>query len=179
MDNTQFNEQEKGYMSLALEEARLALAVGDYPIGAALTVNGELWGQARNSIFTEAQSTAHAEHKLLHTYSARLRSLLRSRQNYDVCLYTTLEPCLMCLGVAVLHRVSRIVVACPDPHGGATNLNPIHLGSFYAKWWPVIRTGLFKEVSCELIIEFLKTEKLLSWETMLKEFSEMKRDWER
>jgi hypothetical protein len=84
----------------------------------------------------------------------------------------------MCLGFAILHRVSQIIIACPDPHGGTTNLDPVDLGSFYPKQWPIIRTGLLKEELCGLIIEFLKTEKFLSWETMLKEFTEVRKRWE-
>jgi tRNA(adenine34) deaminase len=159
MDDTQFSEQEKKYMSLALEEAHRAREAGDYPVGAVLTVDGDLWGQARNSILTEKQSSAHAEHKLLRMHSAALYRLIKSQQNHDICLYTTLEPCLMCLGFAVLHRVSRIVVACPDPHGGATNIDPSRLGSFYVKVWPDVRMGLYKEAASDLIVEFLKTKK--------------------
>ena len=178
MRTTDFNEQDKELMSLALYEAEQALHVGDYPVGAALTINGELVGQARNSILTETQTTAHAEQKLLSSNSAQLRQLIREDEAYDICLYTTLEPCLMCLGVAVLHRVTRIVIACPDPHGGATKVNPNDLGSFYEEHWPSIDVGLMKTPAVDMIIKFLKTEKFLSWETMLASFSEMKASWQ-
>ncbi|MBN1877046.1 MAG: nucleoside deaminase [Anaerolineae bacterium] len=179
MDDTQFSEQDREYMSLALEEASRALEAGDYPVGAVLTVDGELWGQARNSILTGTQLDAHAEHKLLYMHSAELYGLIRSKQDHDVCLYTTLEPCLMCMGYTVFHRVSRVVVACPDPHGGATNIDPSRLGSFYVEIWPDVRMGLYKEASSDLIIEFLKMEKFISWEKMLADFTEMKRGWEK
>ena len=97
MKTTAFSEQDKEFMSLALHEAEQALDAGDYPVGAALVINGEFVGQARNSILTETQTTAHAEHKLLSSHSARLRQLIRETEAYDICLYTTLEPCLMCL----------------------------------------------------------------------------------
>jgi hypothetical protein len=83
----------------------------------------------------------------------------------------------MCLGVAVLHRVTRIVIACPDPHGGATRVDPSDLGCFYAEHWPAIEVGLMKETAIDLILRFLRTEKFLSWETMLEEFSKMKKRW--
>jgi tRNA(adenine34) deaminase len=164
-------------MSLALSEAKGALESGDYPVGAVLTVNGEYIGKARNSILTESQTTSHAEHKLLQAHSIQLRQVVRSGKAYEIVLYTTLEPCLMCLGVAVLHRVTRIVIACPDPHGGATRINPADLGCFYGEHWPKIETGLMKEQSVAMIIEFLKTKKFLSWERMLAEFTKMKNCW--
>ena len=172
-----FSEQDKKFMALALAEAEQALAAGNYPVGAVLTINGEFGGQARNSILSDAQSTAHAEQRLLQANSAQLRRLIRTDPAYNIGLYTTLEPCLMCLGAAVLHRVTRIVVACPDPHGGATRLNPELLGSFYGEHWPKVELGLMKEIAADLIIEFLKTEKMLLWERMLAEFSAMRQRW--
>jgi tRNA(adenine34) deaminase len=172
-----FSEQDSDFMTMALDEAEQALAAGDYPVGAALVVKGELIGRGRNSILTEAQSTAHAEQKLLSSHSAHLRRLAREGIGDDICLYTTLEPCLMCLGVAVLHRVTRIVVACPDPHGGATGIDPGDLGPFYGDYWPIIESGLMRERSADLIIQFLRNEKFLSWETMLAEFTRMKDSW--
>lgn len=177
MENTHFSEQDKKFMAIALHEAEQALTSGDYPVGAVLTINGVFFGKARNSIFTETQPAAHAEQNLLSSISSQLREKIRASSKYDICLYTTLEPCLMCLGVAILYRVTRIVVACPDPHGGATNINPSDLGCFYAEYWPNIEQGLMKEVSVDLIIKFLRTEKFLSWEIMLEEFSKMKKAW--
>lgn len=177
MKNNHFSEQDKKFMSLALYEARHAIDAGDYPVGAVLTVDGEFIGQARNSILTENQTTAHAEKKLLSSNSSQLRQLIRESKGHVICLYTTLEPCLMCLGVAVLHRVTRIVIACPDPHGGATKINPLDLGCFYDEHWPIIEAGLMKEMAIDLIFKFLKTKKFLSWETMLAEFTIMKKSW--
>jgi len=177
MSKTQFNEEDKNFMSTALDEAGRAFDAGDYPVGAVLIVNGKVIGKARNSIFTDTQTTAHAEQKLLSTHSGQLRQFIRDSKGYNICLYTTLEPCLMCLGAAVLHRVTRIVIACPDPHGGTTNVNPSDLGCFYGEHWPKIETGLMKDAAIELIFQFLKTEKFLSWETMLEEFSKMQKSW--
>jgi tRNA(adenine34) deaminase len=178
MKTSGFGKQDKEFMSLALKEAERALDMGDYPVGAVLTVNDEFVDQARNSILTDAQTTAHAEQKLLRSNSAQLRRLIRENKAQDICLYTTLEPCLMCLGVAVLHRVRRIVIASPDPHGGATKINPNEMGSFYAAYWPRIEAGLMKEEAADLIIEFLKTEKLVSWRKMLDSFLKMKQSWQ-
>jgi tRNA(adenine34) deaminase len=164
-------------MQRALQEAQAAFEAGDYPVGAVLTVEGELFATARNSLFTDGRTTAHAEHNLIATHSAELRRLIRSRPGMQTCLYTTLEPCLMCLGIAVLHRISRIVVACPDPNGGTTSLDISTLGSVYRRWWPAIEIGLYGEESCQLIEQFLKTEKFLMWESMLQEFQQMRRQW--
>jgi tRNA(adenine34) deaminase len=172
-----YSEHDQHFMTLALREARAALAAGDYPVGAALTVNGELWASARNSLFTDGRTTAHAEHNLIANQSAQLRAKILGAGAAHICLYTTLEPCLMCLGIAVLHRVSKIVIACPDPNGGTTSLDIASLGSVYRLWWPEMRIGLYREESCNLIIDFLKLRKFRSWEAMLSEFQTMQERW--
>lgn len=164
-------------MRLALHEANKALEDGDYPVGAVLTINSERIDQTRNSILTEDQTTAHAEQKLLSSNSAQLRKLINDTTKYNICLYTTLEPCLMCIGTAILHRIRRIVVACPDPHGGATKIIPGNLGGVYAEYWPVVEIGLMRENSADLIVRFLKKKKFSSWEKMLTAFLEMQESW--
>lgn len=177
MSELLFDEADQHFMSLALLEAQAALAGGDFPVGAVLAVNGELWGKDRNSLFTDVQATSHAEHKLFYAHSQRLRQRRLEKGAGVVCLYTTLEPCLMCLGIAVMHRVDRIIVGCPDPTGGTTNLDPASLGSVYTNWWPKIQVGLYREESCRLVIESLKTGKFMRWESLLSEFTALQHSW--
>jgi tRNA(adenine34) deaminase len=173
-----FNADDRQWMTLALHQAEEALSAGDYPVGAVLTMDNQLIGTARNSLFSDARTTAHAEHNLLAEHSAYLRKTMLAATDTHLCLYTTLEPCLMCLGTAVLHRVSRIVIACPDPNGGTTNLNVSSLGSAYTGLWPIIDIGLYRAESCRLIIQFLQTKKFQTWETMLAEFQQLQSQWQ-
>lgn len=165
-----FDERDRAFMRLALDEARAAAAAGDFPVGAALVVDGELWGVARNSLFTDATTTAHAEHNLLMAHSAALRRHVRENGEYEATLYTTLEPCLMCLGITVMHRFTRIVVACPDPFGGTAGLDPKLMTGFYQAHWPQIDIGLFREESRRLVVEYARLETILSWREVLEAF---------
>ncbi len=83
----------------------------------------------------------------------------------------------MCLGVATLHRINKIVFACPDPHGGATHLDPKGLGEWYVQNWPTVKMGSFREESYDLVIKFLKTGRFNNWETMLDLFQNMHNSW--
>lgn len=56
-----------------------------------------------------------------------------TEENAFVEIYTTLEPCIMCLGTLVMSRVNRIVFACPDPLGGATSINKNTLSTYYVE----------------------------------------------
>ena len=152
-----FSDKDKEFMKIALEEAREALEKGDYPVGSVLVVDGEVLAQGRNSTYSEENWSSHAEANLLKQHSKFIKEK-RKNDNSKVELYTTLEPCLMCMGISVYHRISRIVYGCPDPCGGAAHINPKNLSEWYADKWPEVEGGLFQEESYQLMIEFFKTK---------------------
>lgn len=104
-------------MGLALEQAALALATGDVPVGAVvLDAAGIRLGWAANRREADADPTAHAEVLALRAAAATL-----GRWRLVGCtLVVTLEPCAMCAGALVLARVSRLVLGAWDPKAGAT-----------------------------------------------------------
>ena len=103
------------FMTVALEEARLAAEEGEVPVGAVLVIHDEVIAQAHNLRESLSDPTAHAEMLVLREASQKLD---RWRLT-DATLYVTMEPCAMCAGAAVLARVSRIVYGCRDPKAGA------------------------------------------------------------
>ena len=103
------------WMSLALEEARLAMQEGEVPVGAVIVRNGLLLSRAHNLCERETDATAHAECLAIGQACRKASSWRLS----DCTLYVTLEPCPMCAGAAVNARVGRIVYAAKDPRAGA------------------------------------------------------------
>ena len=103
-------------MGLALETAALALDHGDVPIGAVVVVGGEIVATAHNERELRNDPTAHAE---LLALRAAAEATGSSRLD-GATLVTTLEPCPMCAGAALLARVDRVVFAAEDPKAGAT-----------------------------------------------------------
>ena len=102
-------------MTLALAEARAALAHGDVPIGAVALLDGEVIAQRHNERELTGDPTAHAELLALRDAAAHLG---RWRLD-DVTLVVTLEPCAMCAGALVNSRVARVVFGAPDMKAGA------------------------------------------------------------
>jgi tRNA(adenine34) deaminase len=103
-------------MGLALEQARLAEAHGDVPIGAAiLGADGEQLAVAGNERELRRDPTAHAE---ILAIRAAAEALGGWRLPGTV-LYVTLEPCAMCAGAVVLARIPTVVIGAPDPKAGA------------------------------------------------------------
>lgn len=102
-------------MALALDEARLAAAEGEVPIGAVVVCDGEVVARAHNRREQDHDPSAHAEFAAMLEAS---RALERWRLT-GCTVYVTLEPCLMCAGLMVNARVDRCVYGAADPKGGA------------------------------------------------------------
>ena len=102
-------------MDLALAEARQAVERGEVPVGAVVVIDGEVVAARHNERLSTNDPTAHAEILALRDAAAARGS---SRLDGAV-LVTTLEPCPMCAGAAVMARVARVVFAAEDPKAGA------------------------------------------------------------
>ena len=95
------------YMGLALDEARLAATEGEVPVGAVVVddASGVVVARGRNAIEARQDASAHAE-----LCALRLAAAARSNWRLSNCtLYSTLEPCIMCMSAAYAFRIGRVV----------------------------------------------------------------------
>lgn len=106
---------ELAFMRAALDEARLALAAGEVPVGAVVVRAGEIIGRGHNQPVSGHDPTAHAEIQALRSAGAALGNYRLE----DCDLYVTLEPCAMCSGAMLHARVRRVLFGAPDPKTGA------------------------------------------------------------
>jgi tRNA(adenine34) deaminase len=102
-------------MGIALDEARAAVHHGDVPVGAIVFLDGAVIAQRHNERELGADPTAHAELLALRDAAAAVGT---SRLDGAV-LASTLEPCPMCAGAALLSRIGRIVFGADDPKAGS------------------------------------------------------------
>ena len=107
-------------MEQALIEARLATAHEDVPIGALVVLDGNIIGRGHNERELRGDPTAHAEMLAIRAAAEAVGS---SRLD-GATLVSTLEPCLMCAGAALMARIGRVVFGAEDMKAGA-------LGSLY------------------------------------------------
>ncbi|MGQ4809159.1 tRNA-specific adenosine deaminase [Candidatus Entotheonellaceae bacterium PAL068K] len=103
------------FMREALQQAEVALRTGDVPVGAIVVMGGTVIGRGRNRREELADPTAHAEIVALREAAQQLGSWRLT----TATLYVTLEPCIMCIGAAVLSRIQCLVFGCADPKAGA------------------------------------------------------------
>ena len=109
-----FSETDIQMMRFALEEARIAFAEGEIPVGAVVADGERVLARAHNRRETDADPCAHAEILALRKAAAHLgRWRLQG-----LTLYVTLEPCPMCAGAAEMSGLARVVYGARDAQYG-------------------------------------------------------------
>lgn len=109
----------------ALEMAWEAYCSGTVPIGAVIVdADGNIVSRGRNRIMEDTAPKSHiCNSKLAH---AEINALLSLELSYEECkqaaLYTTLEPCPLCMGALYMSDVKIVHFAARDPWSGSTNL---------------------------------------------------------
>lgn len=103
------------WMGVALQAARKAAALGEVPIGAVVVRDGRVLGSGYNLRETRQDPAAHAELIAIRRAAAKAGNWRLT----GATLYVTLEPCIMCMGAAILARIERLVFGCFDPKAGA------------------------------------------------------------
>lgn len=155
MDQQTIDEQ---FMKRAIELALLAEGEGNLPVGAVITLGDRIIAEGRSAVWVPSfDATRHAEMEALRSVPA---SLWESSK--EMTLYTSLEPCLMCFGSILLHRMGTIVFGASDEYGGAssilTKLPPFFDESFKQVNW---RGPLMPDECDPLRVRLLKLEDLL------------------
>lgn len=110
-----FSERDIYFMEIAINEAKKAFKRGEVPVGAVIVINDEIISKAHNRVELTLDPTAHAE-------ILAVRKATRKINNWRLSgaiLYVTKEPCVMCAGMMVSSRLSKLVYGCSDPKRGA------------------------------------------------------------
>jgi cytosine/creatinine deaminase len=95
---------ERDLLKLAIEEAQKGLREGGLPIGSVLADKaGTIVARGHNLRVQTGDPTAHAE-------TVCIRNAGRRRDWDQLTLVSTLSPCIMCTGTALLYRIPRVVI---------------------------------------------------------------------
>ncbi len=106
------------FMREALREAVAARDAGDYPIGAVVVCDSAIVGRGQNRIRSERSQWEHAELRALRQTD---RDLLFTRHE-DCIVYSTVEPCVMCLGTIAMLDIRHVVFGMFDPLRGGSDM---------------------------------------------------------
>jgi len=99
------DERGRFFLGLAVEQARIGWDVGGVPIGAALVHDGRVLAVGRNRRVQMGSAIRHGETDCIERAGRLPASVYRG-----AVLYTTLSPCYMCAGTALLYEIPRIVI---------------------------------------------------------------------
>jgi len=139
----------------ALEQATIAMARGEVPVGAVIVHGGEVIARASNRVITDRDPSAHAE--LLAIRAACQH--LDSERLPDCDLYVTLEPCPMCAQLISLARIRRLYFGAYDQKGGAVENGPriFHAASCHHR--PEIYGGIGERAAAQLLRDFFQARR--------------------
>ncbi|HEX7284860.1 MAG TPA: tRNA adenosine(34) deaminase TadA [Candidatus Angelobacter sp.] len=147
--------QDSAWMQLALEQAKLAAAAGEVPVGAVVVKDGEIVGLGQNRNLRDHDPAAHAELVALRQAGARL-----GNHRLPGCvMYATIEPCAMCAGAMVHARLARLVYGAPDPKAGAAGSVLQVLNHPRLNHQVPVTAGVLQEPCSEILKEFFQSRR--------------------
>ena len=132
------------FMKRALQEAEMAYAKGEVPIGAVVVIKDQIIARGHNLTETLNDVTAHAEMQAI-TAAA---NYLGGKYLIDCTLYVTIEPCQMCAGALFWSQISNVVYGARDEQRGCITLK--------TKLHPKtkMKGGVLEEESSRLLKQF-------------------------
>ena len=144
--------EDAAWMELALDQAELAAAAGEVPVGALVIKDGEILGRGHNRNLLDNDPTAHAEIVALRQAAARMGN----HRLVGCTMVATIEPCSMCAGALMHARVARLTYAAADPKAGAAGsvLNVTNHPEL--NHMMEISSGLLAEESADLLRTFFR-----------------------
>lgn len=128
----------------------------NYPVGAVLSIEEKIVDATGSNMFKHKSRVMHAENSLIIRNGKKLFKAFESGKAST--LYTTLEPCIQCLGACVINNVSRIVYIQKDPNGGACDMKHDKIGLHYREVWPEIIHAPISEKPKKLMLAFFRSE---------------------
>ncbi len=105
------------FLQAAIDEAKKGLDAGGIPIGSVLVLDGKIIGRGHNQRVQKDSTILHAEMDCLEN-TGRLRAVDYQRAT----LYSTLSPCNMCSGAALLYKIKKVVIGENDTFQGPEDL---------------------------------------------------------
>ncbi len=142
---------DREWMQRALQEAALAAAEGEVPVGAVIVKDDTLIAVGRNRRERGKNALAHAEIEAINEACKVLGGWRLS----GCTLYVTLEPCPMCAGAIINARLDRVVYGTEDPKAGSCG-SLTNLFALPYNHQPVLTAGVMQEECAAALQQFFR-----------------------
>ena len=143
------------YMDCAIEEAKIAEAEDEVPIGAVIVRDGKIIARAHNKRENSKCATHHAE---ILAIEEACRTLGGWRLP-ECTIYVTLEPCAMCATAISFARIRRIIYGATDNKGGAIESGVKFYQSSTCHHKPEVVSGILAEESAQILKDFFQKKR--------------------
>ena len=153
------------YMKKALDQAKHALAQGEFPVGCVMVYQDQILvnGSRKNT-------TGDAINEIDHAEMVVLRRLTEVKDNIDpgkITVFCTMEPCLMCYSALILAGIREIVFAYEDVMGGGTGCDLSRLKPLYKNSSISVVPGVMRSESLKIFKTYFSNPANHYWEKSL------------
>lgn len=114
---------EAGYMKRAIETTRAGIAAGQSPFGSVIVKDGAVVAATHNTLWRDTDPTAHAEVNCIRSAAKALGTVDLS----GCTLYSTCEPCPMCLAAIHWAKIDRVVFGAAIADADAAGFSELHV----------------------------------------------------
>ena len=143
------------YMEFAFEQAELAAARGEVPVGAVLVHDNTIIASDGNRTLEMKDPTAHAEVLVIRAAC----NALNSERLPDCDLYVTLEPCPMCAATISFARIRRLYFGALDIKSGAVENGVRFFNSPTCHHAPDVYSGMMEQEASHILKQFFKQKR--------------------
>jgi guanine deaminase len=155
--DTRFGVLESEYMRLAIRKAQEGISRGQSPFGSAIVRAGEVVAVTHNSVWLTCDPTAHAEVNCIRAAATALKTIFL----HGCTLYSTTEPCPMCLSAIHWAKIERVVFGATIADAKTAGFNELCVAAAdLAKLGGsplVVESGLLQQECAELFTQWLNS----------------------
>lgn len=147
--------QDKDFMLIALEQAKIAAEFDEVPVGAVIVKDGKVIAKAANRKERENCAVYHAE-------IVAITEACKKIDNWyldGTTLYVTLEPCPMCCGAILNSRIDRVVFGATDPKSGGVKSMYNLLNDKRLNHTCEVKGGVLEEECATILSDFFKKKR--------------------
>lgn len=150
-------QQEQDYMRLAIRKAQEAIAIGQSPFGSVIVRLGEVVAATHNTVWRDGDPTAHAEVNCIRAAAAKLKTIFL----HGCILYSTTEPCPMCLSAIHWAKIERVVFGATIADATAAGFSELHIPAMKMVEMGgsplVVNDNLLRQECADLFIQWQKS----------------------
>ena len=138
------------YMQKAIEQAEIAAAENEVPVGAVIVRNDEIVATGRNRREQGKNALLHAETDAIYNACQKLGGW----RLWNCEIYVTLEPCPMCAQAISFARLDKVIFGAYDPKGGGIIHGPRIFDQSTCHFQPEIIGGVHEEACQNILKDF-------------------------